>query len=123
MQKSAAAGDVNSQTHLGSMYGSGNGLPEDRAKAAQWYQKAAALGGFIAQSRLGDMYTHGEGVPQDDVLAYAWLTLASEQRASTKTTGDLETLRNTLTVPQYLEAQHLAYSWIKGRVLTRDAAR
>ncbi len=47
------------------MYGKGQGVPQDDAKAVKWYRKAAEQGYAGAQSNLGVMYGKGQGVPQD----------------------------------------------------------
>ena len=38
----AEQGDAQAQLHLGLLYATGDGVPQDYAKARQWYEKAAA---------------------------------------------------------------------------------
>ena len=61
--------DADAQYQLGFMYATGDGVPQDDAKAVRWYRLAADQGRSDAQYNLGYMYSNGEGVPQDDVEA------------------------------------------------------
>ena len=67
------------QFNLGVLYDEGKGMPEDNAKAMEWYRKAAESGYSKAQINLGIMYEHGEGTPADPVQAYFWYALADHQ--------------------------------------------
>ena len=73
----ADQGDVEAEYQLGAMYYEGQGVPQDYATAAQWYQKAADGGDADAQFVLGLMYSEGQGVPLDYAEAYERLNLAS----------------------------------------------
>ena len=57
----------------------GQGVPQDYAEAAQWYQLAADQGFTEAQYNLGVTYDEGEGVPQDDAEAARRYRLAADQ--------------------------------------------
>ncbi len=61
------------------MYDKGEGVPQDYAKAMQWYQKAANQGDADAQFNLGVMYYEGEGAPQDYAKALQWYQKAANQ--------------------------------------------
>ena len=74
----AEQGNIEAQFILGFMYESGEGVPEDDAKAAQWYEKAAQQGEPNAQNNLGLLYAFGKGVPKDLVQAYFWFDIAAE---------------------------------------------
>ncbi len=52
-QKPAAAGDRDAQFNLGQAYKLGRGVPEDPAKAIEFYRKAAAQGHEPAEANLG----------------------------------------------------------------------
>ncbi|MEY3876557.1 MAG: hypothetical protein RLZZ191_240, partial [Pseudomonadota bacterium] len=41
------------------MYANGDGVPENDAKAVEWYTKAADQGHAEAQNNLGGMYSDG----------------------------------------------------------------
>jgi hypothetical protein len=73
----AELGDKQAQYEIGRMYEGGNGVAEDDAKAASWYQKSAAAGDHRAQLLLALMYARGRGVPQDDKQGLYWLSKAS----------------------------------------------
>jgi TPR repeat protein len=61
------------------MYYNGQGVPQDYAKAAQWFQKAADQGDAYAQCNLGGMYAAGQGVPQNYAEANQWLKRSAAQ--------------------------------------------
>ena len=75
----AAQGYARAQRVLGSLYVSGNGVPQDYAQARQWFEKAAVQGDGIAQSNLGVLYDNGWGVPQDYTKARQWYEKAAVQ--------------------------------------------
>ena len=62
---------------LGDKYYWGEGMPQDRARAAECYRKAADQGDAIAKRKLGYMYLWGVGVPEDRALAVGWLCKAA----------------------------------------------
>jgi TPR repeat protein len=47
----------------------GDGVPQDKAQAAQLFRRAADQGLADAQYSLGGCYAEGEGVPQDKAQA------------------------------------------------------
>ncbi len=75
----AEQGHAEAQSRLGAMYGSGTGVPQDYAQAANWHRKAAQQGYADAQHNLGVMYSNGQGVPQDYARAENWYRKAAEQ--------------------------------------------
>lgn len=75
----AEQGIANAQNQLGYMHLSGEGAPQDYAKAVKWFRKAAEQGHVDAQCNLGLMYYEGKGVPQDDTEATKWLIMADRQ--------------------------------------------
>ncbi|OGW51225.1 MAG: hypothetical protein A2Z50_08270 [Nitrospirae bacterium RBG_19FT_COMBO_42_15] len=79
LQKKADAGDADAQFKLGLIYGKGDGVPKDAAKAAEWMQKAAAQGNADAQNTLGLIYVIGEGVQKDAAKAVEWWQKAAAQ--------------------------------------------
>lgn len=50
---------------VGVMYEKGDGVSQDYAEAAKWYQKAIDKGDAAALYRLGRLYERGEGVDQN----------------------------------------------------------
>lgn len=73
----ANSGDRLAQYMVGYRYENGDGVEQDYALAAQWYQKAADQGYAAAQYSLGLLYEKNLGVPQDYEKAYFWLSLAA----------------------------------------------
>ncbi len=57
----------------------GRGVPQDHAKAREWYEKAARQGHANAQNNLGVLYARGEGGPRDYVKAREWYEKAAAQ--------------------------------------------
>jgi hypothetical protein len=60
-------------------YEHGEGVPQDRLKAAVLYCEAARDGDAEARFSLGWMYANGRGVPHDEGIAAALFSLAAEQ--------------------------------------------
>jgi TPR repeat protein len=54
-------------------------VPQDYAKAHEWYEKAAATGDSLAMRKLGALYEHGQGVPQDYAKAREWYEKTAAQ--------------------------------------------
>ena len=52
-------------------------VPQDYAKAREWFEKAAAAGNVGAMTNLGFLYEKGWGVPQDYVKARDWYEKAA----------------------------------------------
>ena len=76
----AQAGDARRQNEMGKMCYYGNGMPEDREQAVEWWQKAAAQGNYEAQLSLVNAYRTGTGVEKNGRLANYWLEQANSQR-------------------------------------------
>jgi uncharacterized protein len=65
LQPLAEGGDARAQVQLGSLYYHGHGVPEDDARALQWYDRAARQGHAQAQYLLANLYAFGHaGVPE-----------------------------------------------------------
>ena len=77
LAKRAEQGDASAQSALGQMYYKGEGVPEDTAKAIEWFEKAAAQGHADAQSQLGWIYARGEAVPTDVAKVVEWTQKAA----------------------------------------------
>ena len=110
----ATQGDALAQHLLGSLYLNGEVVPQDYAKARQWYEKAAAQGDWRAQDGLGFLYAAGRAVPQDDVRAYMWWNLArprlhnSSGFAEEYLASRRDKVVSRMTPAQIAEAQRLA---------------
>ena len=77
--KRAKSGDTRAQTHLGWMYGTGNGVVKNIQKAITWYTIASNNGDKIAQFNLGIIYGNGQGVAKDLNKAVYWYRKSAEQ--------------------------------------------
>ena len=67
------------ETYNGDVYFLGQGVPQDYAKAFQYYKDAASHGFASAQNKLGLMYGHALSVPQSYSKAAKWYLLAADQ--------------------------------------------
>ena len=67
LTKAGEMGSRNAQKELGNRYYWGEGIPEDRSKAMEWYKRAAegGEGDSHANEMLGMFYEEGVGVEQD----------------------------------------------------------
>ena len=99
IRQAAEQGDPKAQTRLGTMFANGSGVPQDDAKAIEWYRKAADQGFAEAQVSLGMMYDSGNGVRQDPAQAVAWYRKAADQGLDRGDTQGNE--KNPLHVPTF----------------------
>ena len=79
LKSSAKSGDARAEYYLGIAYDSGQGVPQNYAKAAYWYQKAAQQGFAEAENNLGNAYYSGQGVPQNYAKGVYWFQKAAQQ--------------------------------------------
>ena len=79
LKAEAAGGNADAQLHLGMKYDQGNGVRQDYAEAAKWYQLAANSGNADAQNSLGSLYQEGLGVPKDLAKIRVLFQTAAEQ--------------------------------------------
>lgn len=74
----AEAGDAESQLYMGVFYANGDGVPQNYATAAEWYEKAAEQGNARAQRNLAVLYDCGVGVKRDYKYALELYMKAAE---------------------------------------------
>lgn len=79
LRRKAKRGEALAQFKLGVLYVEGRGVPQDYAKARQWWEQAAAQGNAKAQSNLGGLYAKGDGVPQNNAMAWQWYVKSAAQ--------------------------------------------
>ncbi len=103
----AKQGDAYSQYKLGRMYYFGEGVAEDKAKAAEWVRKSAVQGDVWAQFGLGSMYYDGEGVAQDYRRAYMWFDLAAAS-GDIRAANNRDLVAEKITADQIAQAQEMA---------------
>ncbi|HET6161991.1 MAG TPA: tetratricopeptide repeat protein [Dongiaceae bacterium] len=80
-QPLAEQGDVSMQLLVGSIYDYGQGVPQDDAEAAKWYERAAVQGSAKGQYQLGAVYARSAQV-KNPVEGYKWLTVAARTLAN-----------------------------------------
>ncbi|MDR2367839.1 MAG: SEL1-like repeat protein [Deltaproteobacteria bacterium] len=84
LRRNAERGVAGAQFSLGSIYWLGQGVPEDRGLAAEWWAKAAEQGLFMAQFNMGLLRFAPDldgPVPLDEdaTEAFRWFLMAAEQ--------------------------------------------
>jgi localization factor PodJL len=79
LRNAAVSGNAAAQFIVATRYLEGDGVAQDPAKAAFWYEQAAASGLAPAQYRLGNLYERGKGVAQDAAQALTWYERAARQ--------------------------------------------
>jgi TPR repeat protein len=88
LKKQAAEEQPYAMRLLGAFYYLGTfGVPQDFAKARQWYEKAAEKGEAAAMSNLGRLYRDGQGALQDLAKAREWYKRAAEKGEATAMTA------------------------------------
>jgi hypothetical protein len=109
------------------MYASGQGVPQDFAEAARWYEKAADQNDPLAQGALGELYANGQGTPRDPVRAAGWYRKAAGQgygpaqfslgssddgaKAHSLAVKNRDKAAANMTAAQIAEAERLAREW------------
>jgi TPR repeat protein len=103
----AEQGKGRAQFLLGLAYAKGEGVPQDLALAAKWYQKAGTQGDPNAQNNLGVLYVQGTGIGLNPVAAYACFSLAARGGVQ-GAAGNRDQLARILTADQLSEAVRMA---------------
>jgi TPR repeat protein len=75
----AEQGVARAQFILGSLYYSGQSVPQDSSEALKWFRRAADQDDAGAELALAVMYAEGRGVPQDLAEAASWFRRAADQ--------------------------------------------
>jgi len=112
-QTGAIHGNAIAMNNLGTFYGDGRGVPQDYAKAREWYKKAADKGSSIAMYNLGEFFESGRGVPQDYAKARDWY-----EKAAAK--GDWGAMLNLALL--YQKGYGVAQDYAKAREWYEKAA-
>lgn len=116
-KEQAATDDAEIQFHIGTLYETGKGVPQDYTQAATWYRKAAEQGLYSAELNLGVLYATGQGVPQDYGEAYFWFDLAAagpQTPAATKIAAEnRDGAASHLTPADLSHVQERARKWFE----------
>ncbi|HHI76044.1 MAG TPA: sel1 repeat family protein [Gammaproteobacteria bacterium] len=78
LRQAAEAGDAEAQYRLGMLYGNGEGVALDHARAEHWFSQAARQGHEQALLTLAWMYATGAGVEMDERRARELYLLAAD---------------------------------------------
>ena len=100
----AEAGDMKAMTLLGELYANGLGVPQNDAKADEWYRLAAARGDREAMFALAMFRLRGRAGPRDRDAAAKWFAAAAK-------------------LGQPLAAYNLALLYIEGQLFPQDFKR
>jgi hypothetical protein len=115
LRKLAEAGDAEAQYWMAIRT-----VPQDDAKAVQWFKLAADQGHVLAQARLASYYWAGRGVPKDFAKAYFWARLAWAQ-GDQGSKALLEGLSTQMTRAQVDAAREKADNWIRQHNFAKSA--
>lgn len=74
----AESGDASAMYSIGYMYYLGQAIPQDYAKAIEWFEKAAEKNFDFALFFLGECYNRGQGVPADAAKAAQYYKRAAD---------------------------------------------
>ena len=80
LERAKADGDAQAGYELGRRYYFAQAVPQDYAKAAEFFRFAAERDHRDAMYNLGVLYQHGQGVPVDERESFRWYLRAAEQR-------------------------------------------
>ena len=113
-ERKAAHGDIEAMLELGLAYHRGEGVPQDYAKAMDWYLKAYAKKDGDAFNNIGVMYRDGLGVPKNEKVAYLLFLAVHMEGLGTEGTQyragrNLSRLAESLPKEAIFEA--LSYTW------------
>ena len=77
LQRAAEGGHTGAMIHLGKLYKSGIGTPQNYDLAVRWLGEAARAGNAEGMVEFGRLHRSGIGVKQDAVQAYVWFNRAA----------------------------------------------
>ncbi len=105
LRMAAANGDASAEFEVGARFAEGNGIGQNFAEAARWYQRSATQGFAQAQYRLATLYERGLGVQQDVNRAKVWYGRSAEA-GNVKAMHNLAVLSagRTAKTPDYVTA-------------------
>lgn len=116
------AGMPEGATGAGNAYRLGGyGLPQDYAKAAEWYKKGAERGSSLSMMYLSAAYDAGEGVAKNPGEAYKWYLVYMAKTAVQQHNRDaLKKLEAALAPPEKDAAKKQAQALIDTLVTAED---
>jgi hypothetical protein len=77
LRRAAESGHTGAMIHLGKLYKSGVGTPQNYELAARWLGEAARAGDAEGMVEFGRLHRSGVGVDPDAVQAYVWFNRAA----------------------------------------------
>jgi TPR repeat protein len=112
LQKAAHANVADAQARLGTLYFTGEQLPQDFQQAEHWLTQAASLGEPVSMALLGTLYRDAKGVKRNVITAMQWFIL-SAYHGNTQALSSLDELVRWHSTPiQQEAAQHAALMWL-----------
>jgi TPR repeat protein len=110
LKKPAQLGNARPQHNLGVLYARGEGVAQNYAEAAMWYQRSAKQGYVPAQVKIGMIYAEARGLPRDLANAYKWLSVAATF-GIVVAIKERDAIALKLTPAQIAEGDRFATSW------------
>ncbi len=123
----ARNGDADAMITLGLYYQQGRGVPQDYAKAMDWYLQAFSLFNGDAYNNIGVMYRDGEGVKANRKIAHDLFLMTHMRGLGTEATQyragrNLDRERAEQTPAELREALCYTEEFVKAYVLSRGKA-
>ncbi len=106
-------GEAPTQFNVGVAYYFGDGVYQDKEKAAYWLQKSASKGHLIAQYNLGLMLINGDGIPKNYLRGYVLMNIAAG-RGKTEAANLRDQVEAMLSPQDRSEGQRKAAEWTYG---------
>ena len=66
--------------NLANLYYTGQGVDENKARAAYWYEAAAKHGLKEAQTALANMLLTGDGIEKDEQKGSVWMKISEKNK-------------------------------------------
>ncbi|WP_069301094.1 tetratricopeptide repeat protein [Neptunicoccus sediminis] len=119
--KAARDGDSAAQLYLGRLFDEGTQVPQDFARARQWYEQAATAGLAAAQNSLGRLLGAGLGGPADLPRAFELMKQAADDGTAAHLYDLAQMYENGAGTPQDMTRAASLYEQAAG-LGHRDAA-
>ena len=110
LETEARSGQAQALAALGRFYDEGEVVPQNAARALDYYQQAAEAGVPFAQLEMAGRYAAGQGVEQDYVQAHVWANLAAAA-GQEGAAAERNVIAQFLSPEELAEAQSRATRW------------
>lgn len=116
-EKAARGGNVKAMHDVAVFYADGEGGPQSYAASVEWFRKAAEFGVVDSQYNLAVLYENGLGISPSKTEALYWYEVAARS-GDASAPGDVERLRQDLSLEDAQTAQRRASTWVAAKMDT-----